>query len=99
MNIRIDTMIDDRCQVISYLQHVLLYIYEKAKSVTTIKMIIFTYSIFSHFICVNFYKETLFKSINHYILLGKQELLIKIVNQSEISISFIVTFSTTLTLE
>ena len=29
---------------------------KKRESVTTIKMVVFTYSIFIHFICVNFYK-------------------------------------------
>ena len=73
---------------------------KKRESVTTIKMVGFIYSIFSYFVCVNFYKGILFKSIiNHYILFGKQELFIKIVNQTEISISFTVTFSTASTLE
>ena len=40
------------------------------------------------------YKSALFKSINHYNLLGKQELFIKMVNDAEISISFTVTFFT-----
>ena len=38
---------------------------KKREAVTTIKMVVFIYSIFSHFICVSSYKTTLFKSIKH----------------------------------
>ena len=58
------------------------------------KMFVFIYSIFRHFICVSSYKSTLFKSIKHQNLLGKQELFVKIVNEAEISISFTVIFFT-----
>ena len=59
---------------------------KKRESVTTIKMVVFTYSLFSHFISVSSYKSTLLKSIR------KQELFIKIVNEAQISIYFTVKF-------
>ena len=82
--------IGDPCQV--------FYLFTACSSVNDKKrkMFVFAYSIFSHFICVSSYKSTLLTLyyINLWNLLGKQELIMKIVNEVEIGISFTVTIFT-----